>query len=60
MAYILPPLCYLKLTKNKSLKQKAPYYLVAGFGVLVMLFSTIQSLLKIVNGEEEGSHCDVN
>ncbi|KAG5357424.1 Vacuolar amino acid transporter 2 [Yarrowia sp. C11] len=60
MAYILPPLCYLKLTKNKSLKQKAPYYLVAGFGVLVMLFSTIQSLLKIVYGEEEGSHCDVN
>lgn len=60
MAYILPPLCYLKLTKNKSLKQQAPYYLVAGFGVLVMMFSTIQSLLKIVNGEEEGSHCDVN
>lgn len=60
MAYILPPLCYLKLTKNKSLKEKAPYYLVAGFGVLVMMFSTIQSLLKIVNGEEEGSHCDVN
>ncbi|KAG5366034.1 Vacuolar amino acid transporter 2 [Yarrowia sp. B02] len=59
MAYILPPLCYLKLTKNKSIRQKAPYYLCAGFGVLVMLFSTIQSLLKIVNGEEEGSHCDV-
>lgn len=60
MAYILPPLCYLKLTKNKSLRQQAPYYLVAGFGVLVMMFSTIQSLMKIVNGEEEGSHCDVN
>lgn len=60
MAYILPPLCYLKLTKNKSIKQQAPYYAVAAFGVLVMLFSTIQSLLKIVNGEEEGAHCDVS
>lgn len=60
MAYVLPPLCYIKLTKDKSLRQQLPYYLVAAFGIMVMMFSTIQSILKIVSGGEEGDHCQVN
>lgn len=55
MAYILPPLCYLKLTnfKKLSFSSIAPYACIF-FGALVMVISTFQSLYKITH---EASHC---
>lgn len=53
MAYILPPMCFIKLTGNKSLRNVLPSYVCVGFGVFVMVVSTIQSLVKIVTEKED-------
>lgn len=58
MAYILPPMCFIKLTGNKSLRNVLPSYVCVGFGVFVMVVSTIQSLVKIVTEKGgSGDHC---
>ncbi|KAI9738505.1 MAG: hypothetical protein M1818_005402 [Claussenomyces sp. TS43310] len=49
LAYILPPLCYLKLSK-KSWKT-APAVLCASFGCLVMGISVVQAVLKIIRSK---------
>jgi len=48
MAYILPPLCYIKLT-SRSWKTYAAYATVA-FGSAVMAISVFQALGKIIAG----------
>lgn len=49
LAYIFPPLCYVKLS-NASRKAKIPSYLCIAFGVIVMGVSLIQAALKLVKG----------
>ena len=49
MAYILPPMCYIKLT-TRSWRTYLAYAVVA-FGVVVMVISVIQAVGKLVNGE---------
>ena len=49
MAYILPPLCYIKLT-TRSWKTYAAWGVVA-FGSAVMVISMLQSIGKIIKGE---------
>ncbi|THC88834.1 hypothetical protein EYZ11_011718 [Aspergillus tanneri] len=46
LAYIFPPLCYIKLS-NSSRKAKVPAYLCIAFGVIVMGCLPERSLLTI-------------
>lgn len=48
LAYILPPLCYIKLTRRtwKTYVAAATVF----FGMAVMGISVVQSLLKIIRG----------
>ncbi|KAI9789667.1 MAG: hypothetical protein M1816_005842 [Peltula sp. TS41687] len=48
LAYILPPLCYLKLSKKKSWKQRLPAVACVGFGVAVMCISLLLATWKII------------
>lgn len=48
LAYILPPLCYMKLTKRTWRTYIAGA--IVFFGVAVMVISIVQSFLKIVGG----------
>lgn len=58
IAYILPPLCYNKMTReNKSFLQQAPYYACAAFGFLVMFLSTIQTVISILNSPSKEDAC---
>lgn len=47
MAYILPPMCYIKLTTRSWRTYMA--YAVVGFGSIVMVISVIQAVQKIVS-----------
>lgn len=47
LAYILPPLCYIKLSK-KSWKSKIPAVLCIIFGSVVMCVSVVQAVIKII------------
>lgn len=49
MAYILPPLCYIKLT-TRSWKTYMAMAVVA-FGCCVMVISTLQAVNKMIKGE---------
>lgn len=49
MAYILPPMCYIKLTTRSWRTYMA--YAVVVFGVVVMIISLIQAVSKMFNGE---------
>ena len=49
LAYIFPPLCYIKLS-SRSWKTFAAWACVA-FGVGVMGISTVQSVVKMVSGK---------
>jgi sodium-coupled neutral amino acid transporter 11 len=55
MAYILPPLCFLKLS-NKPLRGRIPSYLCVAFGGSVLILSSVQTLIKLFTGSDE-SHC---
>jgi sodium-coupled neutral amino acid transporter 11 len=48
LAYIFPPLCYIKLS-NASRKEKIPAYLCIAFGVTVMGVSLLQAVGKMIN-----------
>jgi len=50
LAYILPPLCYLKLTGKRSWESYAAVACVV-FGSIVMVLSLILSLKKLGQGE---------
>lgn len=47
LAYIFPPLCYIKLS-NASLRAKIPAYLCIAFGVIVMCVSLVQAVAKMI------------
>lgn len=49
LAYIFPPLCYIKLS-NTSRKAKIPAYLCIAFGLIVMGVSTIQAVISMIKG----------
>ncbi|AOA70266.1 uncharacterized protein PAS_chr4_0318 [Komagataella phaffii GS115] len=58
MAYILPPLCYAKMSPNRKglLNWYAPYLCVA-FGLSVMVISTIQTLVTSFYNKSDAGHC---
>ncbi|RMJ26027.1 amino acid transporter [Aspergillus sp. HF37] len=47
LAYIFPPLCYIKLS-NASRRAKIPAFLCIVFGVVVMGVSLIQAVVKMI------------
>lgn len=47
LAYIFPPLCYIKLS-NTSRKAKIPAYLCIAFGIIVMGVSLLQAVAKMI------------
>ncbi|KAK1777009.1 transmembrane amino acid transporter protein-domain-containing protein [Copromyces sp. CBS 386.78] len=59
MAYILPPLCYLKLTTKENVGgwKRAGAWATAGFGLLVMGISMLQAVDKMVRGEGGVGQC---
>ncbi|PSK40957.1 hypothetical protein C7M61_000624 [Candidozyma pseudohaemuli] len=73
MAYIIPPLCYLKLSydrldfKNADKKERIKFYLkkcspsiaCTIFGFAVMIISSIMTIRTGLSNEDGGSHCDV-
>lgn len=50
LAYILPPLCYVKLSKT-SHKAKLPAYACIVFGTVVMVISLFQAVGKMIRSE---------
>ncbi|KAK5107897.1 hypothetical protein LTR62_000556 [Meristemomyces frigidus] len=54
LAYILPPLCFVKLTKRRTWETYACYVCIT-FGCVVMLISITQSVAKMIRGEVVGS-----
>jgi len=56
LAYILPPLCYLKLTKRRTWETYAAYVCIT-FGCTVMAISLIQSTTKIIRHEGGSTAC---
>lgn len=56
LAYILPPLCYLKLSKKQDWRRKAAWGVVV-FGSVVAFMSLAMSLYKIIWGTEEAKVC---
>jgi sodium-coupled neutral amino acid transporter 11 len=50
LAYILPPLCFVKLTKRKTWETYASYACIA-FGCIVMVISLLQAITKMVKGK---------
>ncbi|GAA98148.1 uncharacterized protein L969DRAFT_93241 [Mixia osmundae IAM 14324] len=46
LAYIFPAVCYLRLSGNPTHPSKWPAWACAGFGVIVMILSTVLSLRK--------------
>ncbi|QRD86014.1 putative amino acid transporter [Aspergillus flavus] len=50
LAYIFPPLCYIKLS-NASRKAKIPAYLCIVFGITVMGVSLLQAIAKMIRSK---------
>ncbi|KAK8039220.1 aspartic peptidase domain-containing protein [Apiospora rasikravindrae] len=55
LAYILPPLCYIKLS-SRSWKTYLAWAVVA-FGCVVMIISIIQAVVQIVTGAGDHAQC---
>jgi sodium-coupled neutral amino acid transporter 11 len=51
MAYVMPPMCYIKLT-TRSWRTYMAYGVVV-FGIGVMIISVVQAIDKMVNGGEQ-------
>jgi sodium-coupled neutral amino acid transporter 11 len=49
LAYILPPLCYIKLTKKS--KKWIPAIACVAFGCVVMVISVVQSVAKLLGSK---------
>ncbi|KAK6347707.1 hypothetical protein TWF718_005544 [Orbilia javanica] len=56
LAYILPPLCYIKLS-TRSWRTALAWGCV-GFGASVLLISLVQAVVKIVQGNEKAVTCE--
>jgi sodium-coupled neutral amino acid transporter 11 len=50
LAYIFPPLCWIKLS-SATRREKIPAYLCVGFGIVVMGVSVVQAVAKIVRSK---------
>jgi sodium-coupled neutral amino acid transporter 11 len=50
LAYIFPPLCYIKLS-SASRREKIPAYVCVGFGIVVMGVSVVQAVVKIMRSK---------
>lgn len=62
LAYILPPLCYLKLASGPLWQMsKMPHWFLLVFGLTIMIFSTSSSLQKAALGSstDTASTCDL-
>lgn len=71
MAYIIPPMCYLKLLLDESDFRKAPRkerihfvlykagpaILCTIFGLLIMVFSSLSTIKNSINNPGDVSHC---
>jgi len=55
LAYILPPLCYIKLSTRSW--RTAPAIGCVVFGVLVMFISLFQAIAKILGNESSTAQC---
>ncbi|PHH91810.1 hypothetical protein CDD83_10233 [Cordyceps sp. RAO-2017] len=55
MAYILPPMCYIRLTRTSWRTYMA--YAVVVFGVAVMVISVIQAARRMISGAEGPAQC---
>ncbi|KAH6603934.1 transmembrane amino acid transporter family [Trichoderma cornu-damae] len=55
MAYILPPMCYIKLTTRSWRTYVAVAVVV--FGAAVMIISVIQAVDKMIHGSETAAQC---
>lgn len=53
LAYILPPLCFVNLTKRRTWETWAAYVCI-GFGCTVMAISLTMSGARIIGGEGQG------
>ncbi|KAK4549683.1 hypothetical protein LTR36_004984 [Oleoguttula mirabilis] len=56
LAYILPPLCFVKLAKRRTWETWACYLCIA-FGCGVMGISLMMSVAKMIRGEGGGASC---
>ncbi|KOS47604.1 hypothetical protein ACN38_g1401 [Penicillium nordicum] len=56
LAYIFPPLCYIKLS-SATRREKIPAYLCILFGLLVMGVSLVQAVVKIMGNDGEAHSC---
>ncbi|KAI6781514.1 Vacuolar amino acid transporter-like protein [Emericellopsis cladophorae] len=55
MAYVMPPMCYIKLTTRNWRTYLA--YGVVAFGAAVMVISTFQAVDKLLYGTDEPAKC---
>lgn len=55
LAYILPPLCYIKLS-NTSRKAKIPAFACIAFGTVVMVISLLQAVAKMIKSTSDMLH----
>ncbi|KAJ5812238.1 hypothetical protein N7474_008539 [Penicillium riverlandense] len=58
LAYIFPPLCYIKLS-GASRRAKIPAYACVAFGLIVMGVSFVQAIAKIISNKGGGETCAV-
>lgn len=56
LAYILPPLCFIKLSKQ-GWKSKIPAALCVVFGIAIMGVSVVQAVIKMIKHEGGVSTC---
>ena len=56
LAYILPPLCFVKLTKRRTWETYAAYICIT-FGCIVMVISLMQAVAKMIRGEGGAQQC---
>lgn len=56
LAYILPPLCYVKLTQRRTWETVAAYVCIT-FGCIVMGISVLLAGAKMVKGEGGAQSC---
>ncbi|KAI8071322.1 transmembrane amino acid transporter protein-domain-containing protein [Gongronella butleri] len=60
LAYILPPLCYLKLATGSLWHwSKLPHWSCLIFGLVIMFVSSFYSLQKVFTGHQDTVTCDV-
>ena len=50
LAYILPPLCYMKLS-SRTWKTIIPSMICVVFGCIVMVISVVQAVVKLIRSE---------